>query len=86
VDVYAIDVVAHVAMPASWSKKKKAAMDDQMCRAKPDWDNIGKGICDALFKEDSGIADGRTRKFWCLEGKQCTEITLWFFKKAVLSR
>lgn len=84
-DVYAVDVVAYIAMPASWSKKKKSAQDDQMCRGKPDWDNIGKAVCDALFKEDSGIADGRTRKFWCLEGNQCTQITLWFLKKAVLA-
>ncbi len=85
VDVYAVDVIAHMPMPASWPKKKKAAMDGQMCRGKPDWDNIGKAVCDALFEEDSGIADGRTRKFWCLDGEQCTEVHMWFYRKAVLS-
>src|SRR5579885_810451 len=72
-DVYAVEVTAHIAMPQSWSLKKKAAMDGEICRQRPDWDNIGKAVCDALFKEDSGIADGRTIKFWCLEGEQCTE-------------
>jgi Holliday junction resolvase RusA-like endonuclease len=85
VDVYAVDVIAHIAMPDSWAKKKKAALDEQMCRGKPDWDNIGKAVCDALFEEDSGIADGRTRKFWCLEGEQCTEVRVWFYRKTVLS-
>jgi Holliday junction resolvase RusA-like endonuclease len=84
-DVYAVNVVAHIAVPVSWSLKKKRRMDTAIHRTRPDWDNIGKAVCDALFKEDSGIADGRTQKFWCLEGEQCTEITIWFFKNAVLS-
>lgn len=84
VDVYAIEVTAHIAMPASWSKKKKAALYEQICRGKPDWDNIGKAVCDALFKEDSIIADGRVLKYWCNAGEQCTEIQVWFLKKAVL--
>ena len=77
-DVYAVDVMAFIAMPKSWSQKKKAAHVGQMHRAKPDWDNIGKAICDALFREDSGIADGRTRKFWCPEGEQRTEVKVSF--------
>lgn len=85
-DVYAVDVKAFIAMPASWSNKKKEAHCDQIHRAKPDWDNIGKAVCDALFKEDSGISDGRTRKYWCRESEQCTVVTVYFFvhKKPVL--
>lgn len=83
-DVYAVDVIAYIAMPASWSKKKKAEHAGKMCRSKPDWDNIGKAVCDALFEEDSGIADGRTRKFWCAEGEQRTEVLLHFNEKPVL--
>lgn len=78
-DVYGIDVIAYLAMPASWSKKKKADYEGQIHRAKPDWDNIGKAVCDALLKEDSGICDGRTRKYWCREGDQCTEVKVYFF-------
>ena len=85
-DVYAVDVVAYLAMPTSWSLKKKAEHAGKMCRQRPDWDNIGKAVCDALFKEDSGIADGRTRKFWCHEGDQRTEIRLYFNEKPVLPR
>lgn len=76
-DVYAVQVTAYIAMPASWTKKKKAEQDGMIHRAKPDWDNIGKAVCDALFKEDSMIADGRCRKFWCLDGAQRTEIKIY---------
>lgn len=85
VDVYGIDVKAFIAMPKSWSKKKQEAHLGQIHRAKPDWDNIGKAVCDALLKEDSGIADGRTRKYWCREGEQCTEVIVYFFQNSVLS-
>lgn len=85
VDVYAIMVTAFVPMPKSWSKKKKAALLGTICRSKPDWDNIGKAVCDALLKEDSGIADGRARKFWCAEGDERTEVTVWYLpENAVL--
>jgi len=77
-DVYAVDVIAYISMPASWSKKKKEAHVGKKHRTKPDWDNIGKAVCDALFKEDSGIADGRTRKFWCRDGEQRTEVRVLF--------
>lgn len=77
-DVYAVDVIAYIAVTGSWSKKKKAEHIGQMHRAKPDWDNIAKAVCDALFKEDSGVADGRTRKFWCAEGEQRTEVKVSF--------
>jgi len=77
-DVYDVAVTAYLAMAASWSQKKKAAHVGQMHRAKPDWDNIGKAVCDALFKDDSGIAVGSVRKFWCAEGEQRTEVKVLF--------
>jgi Holliday junction resolvase RusA-like endonuclease len=73
-DVYAVDVIAYIAMPESWSKKKKAEMLGSLHRQKPDWDNIGKAVCDALWEDDSMIGDGRTRKFWCNEGEQRTVV------------
>jgi len=77
-DVYDVDVLAFIAMPKSWSRKKQVHHWGLMHRTKPDWDNIGKAVCDALFKEDSGIAVGRVQKFWCAEGEQRTEIKLKF--------
>lgn len=78
-DVHTVDVTAYIAMPASWSGRKQTANWGQIHRTKPDWDNIAKAVCDALFKDDSGIADGRARKYWCYEGEQCTEVKVYFF-------
>lgn len=80
-DVYAVMVTAYIAMAASWSKRKQAEHNGTPHRLKPDWDNIGKAICDALFEDDAMISDGRTRKFWCPDGQQRTEIKIWFHPK-----
>lgn len=47
-------------IPESWSKKKKQlALDHQISPGKPDWDNVGKIISDALngvaYVDDSQI-------------------------------
>lgn len=52
------------AYPKSWGKKKKEAMKLERHRHKPDVDNISKGVMDALFSEDSGIADLHAYKRW----------------------
>lgn len=51
-------------LPKSWNKFKKATLAGKLHRYKPDRDNIDKGILDALWKDDSGIADGGMSKFW----------------------
>jgi len=56
-------------MPASWSKKKRAIMDGKPHMQKPDWDNLGKAISDAIYKDDSGIYDIHITKQWGYEGK-----------------
>ena len=56
--------VTRIRMPASRSKKKKAAMTGKPHRQRPDVDNLGKALFDALFKEDSCIAQSFARKFW----------------------
>jgi Holliday junction resolvase RusA-like endonuclease len=81
----AIHIKAFLPMAASWSKKKKAASLGQRQRLKPDWDNIGKAICDALLDEDSCIAVGITEKFWCSEGDERTEVLL-IYAESVLKR
>ena len=48
--------VFRVPMPKSWNKKKRAAMDGQPHQQRPDWDNMAKGVMDALCPdEDSHI-------------------------------
>jgi Holliday junction resolvase RusA-like endonuclease len=77
-DVYGLRVCAHIATPPSWSKKKRDAHLGQLHQQKPDWDNIGKAVSDALFADDSVVADGRVLKFWCAEGEQRTEVDVLY--------
>jgi Holliday junction resolvase RusA-like endonuclease len=84
-DPLAVHIKAYLPMAESWSKKKKAASAGQRQRLKPDWDNIGKAICDALFSEDSCIAVGICEKFWCNSGDERTEVTV-IYAESVLKR
>lgn len=54
-----IDIVFVVPMPDSWSEKKKGRMNGMPCKVRPDCDNYGKALCDALKKEDGDI--------WCMK-------------------
>lgn len=56
--------VAYFTPPASYSKKRRAALLGTQHRAKPDRDNIDKAILDALFADDAGIAKGSIEKRW----------------------
>lgn len=51
-------------MPASWSNKKRREMSGTPHRAKPDFDNLAKAICDALYEDDSFLHDMRITKVW----------------------
>jgi Holliday junction resolvase RusA-like endonuclease len=62
--VHTLSWVAYFPMPKSWSKKKKAVLKGMRHESKPDRDNVDKAILDALFKDDSGISDGRLSKRW----------------------
>jgi len=56
--------VAVFTPPASWSKKRRAAVIGTLHRNKPDRDNIDKALLDALFPEDQAIAAGTIEKRW----------------------
>lgn len=65
----AVDIDFFIAMPESWSGKKKAAMDGCWHRQKPDIDNLWKAVTDTLWPDDdSCIAYGTTRKAWSKNG------------------
>jgi len=81
-DIFAIEVIAFIAMPESWSKKKRAKMDMRLMRQRPDWDNIGKSVCDALFEEDSVLGGGMVWKFWCQPGKEHTQVCVLYFHES----
>lgn len=63
-------VDAFMQIPKSASKRRRADMLAGVERPTktPDWDNLGKIVCDALngvaFRDDSQVVDGRARKFW----------------------
>lgn len=65
-----VRVTAYYTMPKSVSKKKRQAMLDRRIRPtkKPDFDNIGKVICDSLngiaYRDDAQIVDAQVRKFF----------------------
>ena len=58
-----------IAMPMSWSDKKKDLMNGQPCCSKPDLDNLIKGLWDSLCTEDKDIYSiGSALKQWGYEG------------------
>lgn len=59
-----LSVVAYLALPESWSQKKKAAHRGRPHASKPDSSNIIKGIEDALFSEDKTIYRISLEKRW----------------------
>lgn len=69
-DMLDVRVIAYYSIPKSTSKKKRKMMLEHKARPgkKPDWDNIGKIICDSLntvaYRDDSSIVDAQVRKFY----------------------
>lgn len=65
-----ISIEAEFPIPKSWPKKKKAAAAARTLHhtSKPDWDNVGKIVTDALngfaYKDDSQICESRVRKWY----------------------
>ena len=65
-----LTVDAFMKLPASASKKKLAMMLSGALRPakKPDWDNIGKVVSDALtglaYPDDAQVVEARVRKFY----------------------
>lgn len=65
-----VDVELYYKIPSSTSKKKKALMLEGEIRpiVKPDWDNAGKIVCDALnkvaFYDDKQVVDGAVHKYY----------------------
>ena len=61
-------IIFKIPMPKSWSGRKRALMDGKLHRQKPDWDNLGKALSDAVYDDDSKIADIRITKRWAVHG------------------
>lgn len=54
---------------------KKANLIGKPHRVKPDWDNLAKGVQDALLNNDSMIWKASVEKYWCVIGMERTELT-----------
>lgn len=65
-----VRIIAYYEIPKSTSKKKRQMMLEHKLRPgkKPDWDNIGKVICDSLngiaYHDDAAVVDAQVRKFY----------------------
>lgn len=65
-----VRIIAYYEIPKSTSKKRHRLMLEHKIRPskKPDWDNIGKIICDSLnlvaYHDDSAVVDAQVRKFY----------------------
>lgn len=76
-------ITEYRAIPKSWSQKKhKAAVDGSVTpTTKPDWDNIGKAVSDALngivWKDDAQIVDAYVRKFYDNDPRVEIEVDLY---------
>ena len=69
------------AIPHTWSLKRKNSAYGDNCTKKPDADNIGKVICDALngtaYKDDACVTELDVAKRYCGKGEQSrVEVTV----------
>jgi len=64
-----IECEFYFTMPASWSKKKCAAMAGKPHRQRPDGDNCLKAVLDSLYEEDGAVHETVTKKRWCYPGQ-----------------
>lgn len=63
-------LVFHIPMPPSWSKKKRAAMDGQPHKQRPDVDNLVKAVLDALRPDgDAEVWMIGAEKRWSTVGR-----------------
>ncbi len=76
-----MDVRAEYLIPASASKTKRAAMAKGEIRPvkRPDWDNVGKVVSDALnklaYRDDSQIIECTVKKFYSERPKIIVKIS-----------
>lgn len=71
---FVVDIEAVFARPASHRTKRGLKADAPAFPPRCDWDNVGKGICDALtgliWEDDDQVVDGRCRKRYAEPGEE----------------
>lgn len=63
-----IKIIFYIAMPNSWSNKKKQDYAGRPHQNKPDIDNLVKAFLDALLPEDKIVWHIEAYKFWATVG------------------
>ena len=63
------EIIFQVAMPKSWSKKKKIAMVMTGHQQTPDLDNFIKALLDSVYQDDSKVWHYTARKIWGMQGQ-----------------
>lgn len=77
-----VRITSHCAIPKSWSKKKREAAQQGKIRpaVKPDADNIGKLICDALngiaYHDDKQVVELLVSKRYARHGEPHVGVTV----------
>ncbi len=66
-------ITFYIEMPKSWSKRKKADFVGKPHMNKPDADNLGKAILDAVFDDDAQMWSVWFEKYWAHEGSITVE-------------
>lgn len=56
-DIDMLAIVCAWQPPSSWSQRKRGRSLGERKRTKPDWDNVAKTVCDALWPQDSPLGD-----------------------------
>lgn len=75
-----VEIIAFYAVPKSATKARKALMRSNELRPviRPDWDNIGKLVCDALngvaWRDDSQVVEALVEKRYGLTPMVCVKI------------
>lgn len=71
---FALDIVAVFERPKSHLTKRGLKADAPAFPPRVDWDNLGKGVCDALtgllWEDDDQVVDGHVAKRYAAPGEQ----------------
>jgi Holliday junction resolvase RusA-like endonuclease len=76
-----VDIECVFARPKSHLRRNGLASDAPRFPPRCDWDNLGKGICDALtgaiWLDDDQVIDGRCRKRYAEPGEEPHTVIRW---------